>query len=176
MSGLTCRQTLHNLFFGTSLSTEMVFVLTFSQYPVLKVPAAVDRALGPPHRAARRYNARPRPPAGRGWASPYIPHIRRGMKKGGPKAPPRRRLASPAPPTGQRRPALPRADPAVPSALGGLASGFGMGPGVPRPPWPLTGGGRCKRSHLGVTRVPWGPHSDARRIRERADRAATPIR
>ena len=46
------------------------------------------------------------------------------------------------PSTGQRRPALPRADPAVPSALGGLASGFGMGPGVPRPPWPLTGGRR----------------------------------
>ena len=87
MSGLTCRQTLHNLFFGTSLSTEMVFVLTFSQYPVLKVPAAVDRALGPPHRAARRYNARREGPAGRGSASPYIPHIWRGMKKGGPKAP-----------------------------------------------------------------------------------------
>ena len=46
------------------------------------------------------------------------------------------------PSTGQRRPALPRADPAVPSALGGLASGFGMGPGVPRPPWPLPGGRR----------------------------------
>ena len=46
------------------------------------------------------------------------------------------------PSTGQRRPGLPRADPAVPSALGGLASGFGMGPGVPRPPWPLTGGRR----------------------------------
>ena len=46
------------------------------------------------------------------------------------------------PSTGQRRPALPRASPAVPSALGGLASGFGMDPGVPRPPWPLTGGRR----------------------------------
>ena len=46
------------------------------------------------------------------------------------------------PSTGQRRPALPRASPAVPSALAGLASGFGMGPGVPRPPEPLTGGRR----------------------------------
>ena len=49
------------------------------------------------------------------------------------------------PSTGQRRPALPRASPAVPSALGGLASGFGMGPGVPRTLWPLTGGRRSAR-------------------------------
>ena len=67
----------------------------------------------------------------------------RGRRGGGP---PRRPRARPetgrAPSTGQRRPALPRAGPAVPSALGGLASGFGMGPGVPRPPWPLTGGRR----------------------------------
>ena len=68
----------------------------------------------------------------------------RGRRRESPAAPPR---PSPlhtgrAPSTGQRRPALPRADPAVPSALGGLASGFGMGPGVPRPPWPLTGGRR----------------------------------
>ena len=69
----------------------------------------------------------------------------RGRRGGGsPAAPPRPspRHAGRAPSTGQRRPALPRADPAVPSALGGLASGFGMGPGVPRPPWPLTGGRR----------------------------------
>ena len=42
---------------------------------------------------------------------------------------------------GQRRPALPRTDSAVPSALGGLTSGFGMGPGVPPPPWSLTNEG-----------------------------------
>ena len=68
----------------------------------------------------------------------------RGHRGGPPAAPPRPspRYAGRAPSTGQRRPALPRADPAVPSALGGLASGFGMGPGVPRPPWPLTGGRR----------------------------------
>ena len=101
--------------------------------------------------------------------------IHTGRKKKGaprrdpPAAPPR---PSPlhtgrAPSTGQRRPALPRADPAVPSALGGLASGFGMGPGVPRPPWPLTGGRRSSSddenaSHaLGEPlRVPWGPHSE----------------
>ena len=39
---------------------------------------------------------------------------------------------------GQRRPALPRTYSAVPSALGGLTSGFGMGPGVPPLPWSLT--------------------------------------
>ena len=42
---------------------------------------------------------------------------------------------------GQRRPALPRTHSAVPSALGGLTSGFGMGPGVPPPPWSLTNEG-----------------------------------
>ena len=50
------------------------------------------------------------------------------------------------PSTGQRRPALPRASPAVPSARCGLASGFGMGPGVPRTLWPLTGGRRPAHS------------------------------
>ena len=49
---------------------------------------------------------------------------------------------SPAPVAGRRRPALPPAGPAVPSALGGLTSGFGMGPGVPPLPWPPTGDGR----------------------------------
>ena len=92
----------------------------------------------------------------------------RGRRGVSPAAPPR---PSPldtgrAPSTGQRRPALPRADPAVPSALGGLASGFGMGPGVPRPPWPLTGGRRssmtmrCLPRWRGTFRVPWGPHSE----------------
>ena len=93
-------------------------------------------------------------------------------KKGGaagiPAAPPRPTPpdAGRAPSTGQRRPALPRADPAVPSALGGLASGFGMGPGVPRPPWPLTGGRRSScdvrvpPTLEGSFRVPWGPHSE----------------
>lgn len=56
------------------------------------------------------------------------------------------------PSTGQRRPGLPRADPAVLSARWGLASGFGTGPGVPPMLWPLTGGRRpplrCPGSHL----------------------------
>ena len=86
MSGLALGQSLHNLFLRYITSTEMVFVSTFSQYPVLKVPAAVARALGPPHRAARRYNARHRGPAGRGSAPPRDAHIRLGMKKGGARA------------------------------------------------------------------------------------------
>ena len=54
---------------------------------------------------------------------------------------PRRAANAKMPLVGQRRPALPRTDSAVPSALGGLTSGFGMGPGVPPPPWPLTNKG-----------------------------------
>ena len=92
-----------------------------------------------------------------------------GAARGSPAAPPRPSPpdAGRAPSTGQRRPALPRADPAVPSALGGLASGFGMGPGVPRPPWPLTGGRRSSSDDENAShasgeplRVPWGPHSE----------------
>ena len=78
------------------------------------------------------------------------------------------------PSTGQRRPALPRAPPAVPSARCGLASGFGMGPGVPRTLWPLTGG-RLPAAHPGLdparpegrTATPDGP-----RTRWRWDRRA----
>ena len=43
-----------------------------------------------------------------------------------------------SPRSGQRRPILPRASPSVLSAMEGLTAGFGMGPGVPPPPWPLT--------------------------------------
>ena len=55
----------------------------------------------------------------------------------------------PAPSPAQRAPGAGgalvshRVAPAVPSALAGLTSGFGMGPGVPRPPWPPAPGGRC---------------------------------
>ena len=96
----------------------------------------------------------------------------RKRKSGAPRAPLRTDVKVPS--TGQRRPALPRASPAVPSALGGLASGFGMGPGVPRPPWPLTGGRRSAhhevvmcfrgdRRALGAAQRgdgPWGSTSD----------------
>ena len=58
---------------------------------------------------------------------------------------------------GQRRPALPRTYSAVPSALGGLTSGFGMGPGVPPLPWSLTNKGYSCITR--VSHVPWGPHS-----------------
>ena len=54
------------------------------------------------------------------------------------------------PSTGQRRPGLPRADPAVLSARWGLASGFGTGPGVPPMLWPLTGGRRPPFSVSGI--------------------------
>ena len=63
------------------------------------------------------------------------------------------------PSTGQRRPGLPRADPAVLSARWGLASGFGTGPGVPPMLWPLTGGRRPPYLRCPVSlHVPWGPH------------------
>ena len=55
------------------------------------------------------------------------------------------------PSTGQRRPGLPRADPAVLSARWGLASGFGTGPGVPPMLWPLTGGRRPPFTVSGVS-------------------------
>ena len=63
------------------------------------------------------------------------------------------------PSTGQRRPGLPRAGPAVLSARWGLASGFGTGPGVPPMLWPLTGGRRpplrCPVSHLRALGAAW---------------------
>ena len=65
----------------------------------------------------------------------------------------------PVPSTGQRRPGLPRAGPAVLSARWGLASGFGTGPGVPPMLWPLTGGRRpplrCPGSHLRALGAAW---------------------
>ena len=104
------------------------------------------------------------------------------MKKGG--LPEGRPPGTEVPSTGQRRPALPRASPAVPSARCGLASGFGMGPGVPRTLWPLTGGRRSAHPSGGGSRearrlrVPWGPHSEEGRpaghirTRPRSERAA----
>ena len=70
------------------------------------------------------------------------------------------RSAAPCPPTVYT---------AVLSALGGLASGFGTGPGVPPLPWPLTGGRRppargtsapaCPQGRTArhaTSRNPWG--------------------
>ena len=90
------------------------------------------------------------------------PNLSFSVKKGG------GREASPffiftdgsVPSTGQRRPGLPRADPAVLSARWGLASGFGTGPGVPPMLWPLTGGRRppylrCPVSHSRALGAAW---------------------
>lgn len=82
------------------------------------------------------------------------------------------------PSTGQRRPGLPRAGPAVLSARWGLASGFGTGPGVPPMLWPLTGGRRppylrCPVSHSRALGAAWRigevtrGHPRARTARER---------
>ena len=61
-------------------------------------------------------------------------------------------------PAGRRRPILPRACPAVLSAMEGLTAGFGMGPGVPPPPWPPARRGPCWCGH------PGGRHSAQRRL------------
>ena len=50
------------------------------------------------------------------------------------------------------------ASPAVPSALAGLTSGFGTGPGVPPPPRPPARGPRSWHSPRRPRRAPWGPH------------------
>ena len=83
--------------------------------------------------------------------APYPIDIAKEGPRGDPLAPRAEKARKPS--TGQRRPALPRADPAVPSARCGLASGFGMGPGVPRTQWPLTGG-RLSLHPPGMSRVP----------------------
>ncbi len=118
----------------------------------------------PTHPGGRKGRGAPRPPggparppgptAGRPWEIAGAPGSRRRGARKAKRAGPRRaplRTYMEVPSTGQRRPALPRASPAVPSALGGLASGFGMGPGVPRPPWPLTGGRRSAHFNFAST-------------------------
>lgn len=83
------------------------------------------------------------------------------------------------PSTGQRRPGLPRAGPAVLSARWGLASGFGTGPGVPPMLWPLTGGRRpplrcpgvsytCPGGRMAHRGDPTRGHPRARTARERS--------
>ena len=104
------------------------------------------RARGPEREKA----ARPR-----GGRRPFFFAKTRGApanERGGPPRVPPLPGASSAPPrplTAQRAPGAGgalvshRVAPAVPSALAGLTSGFGMGPGVPRPPGPPAPGGRC---------------------------------
>ena len=83
----------------------------------------------------------------------YVRQKPANAKKGEAARPPPSQLDDGSvPSTGQRRPGLPRAGPAVLSARWGLASGFGTGPGVPPMLWPLTGGRRpplrCPGSHF----------------------------
>lgn len=85
------------------------------------------------------------------------------------------------PSTGQRRPGLPRAGPAVLSARWGLASGFGTGPGVPPMLWPLTGGRRpplrCPVSHPRALGAAWrigGSDSGASSCPDRACERSVP--
>ena len=82
--------------------------------------------------------------AGAGPGGPAPPGARIAKKGGGREASPFMFASGTVsvPSTGQRRPGLPRASPAVLSARWGLASGFGTGPGVPPMLWPLTGGRR----------------------------------
>ena len=70
---------------------------------------------------------------------------------------------------GRRRPALPRTRSAVPSALGGLTSGFGMGPGVPPLPWPPTSEGRSLPEGPAWRRALRAAQRDSRR-RSQGDR------
>ena len=63
---------------------------------------------------------------------------------------------------------------AVPSALGGLTSGFGTGPGVPPLPWPPANKGR---SHPPARpSVPSGPHSARKRVSRAGTATACPPR
>ena len=87
-----------------------------------------------------------------GELGPKVQRIYNAKKGEAARPPPSKFDDGSVPSTGQRRPGLPRADPAVLSARWGLASGFGTGPGVPPMLWPLTGGRRpplrCPGSHL----------------------------
>ena len=90
----------------------------------------------------------------------YVRQIARDTKRGEAARPPPSKFDDGSvPSTGQRRPGLPRAGPAVLSARWGLASGFGTGPGVPPMLWPLTGGRRpplrCPVSHTRALGAAW---------------------
>ena len=111
---------------------------------------AADRPAKPAQEAP---NAKGRPPP-RGPAAFLLRENAGGARKrrgGDPSGPPLpgALFAPPRPLPAQRAPGAGgalvshRVAPAVPSALAGLTSGFGMGPGVPRPPGPPAPGGRC---------------------------------
>ena len=104
---------------------------------------------------------RPPAPEGAGGLSSSRKRGGRPQTKGGtPSGPPLpgAPFAHPRPLPAQRAPGAGgalvshRVAPAVPSALAGLTSGFGMGPGVPRPPGPPAPGGRCGAGCRGAGR------------------------
>ena len=111
---------------------------------------AADRPAKPAQEAPNA--KRPPAPEGAGGLSSSRRRGGRPQTKGGtPSGPPSQAPCPriPAPSPAQRAPGAGgalvshRVAPAVPSALAGLTSGFGMGPGVPRPPGPPAPGGRC---------------------------------
>ena len=111
---------------------------------------AADRPAKPAQEAPNA--KRPPAPEGAGGLSSSRKRGGRPQTKGGtPSGPPSQAPCPriPAPSPAQRAPGAGgalvshRVAPAVPSALAGLTSGFGMGPGVPRPPGPPAPGGRC---------------------------------
>ena len=111
------------------------------RWPGISSPHAHRSTIGQPRSHGQRTMRRNLAAHKRGHLS-AAPHILAPKKaKRGPGGP-LEGSRCPAPVAGRRRPALPPAGPAVPSALGGLTSGFGMGPGVPPLPWPPTGDGR----------------------------------
>ena len=118
-------------------------------------PETPFRTLGPPKtRDADQRHAKGRRQTHMGSSAAFLLRGRRespSNEKGSPLGSPSpgASLAPPRPEPAQRAPGAGgalvshRVAPAVPSALAGLTSGFGMGPGVPRPPWPPAPGGRC---------------------------------
>ena len=179
-----------------------ISVSGFQGSPRPRVSARISAGINYTHRGPRRRRESDAPHfLHKWWESDVIPPltckltISRIMKQ---STPIRRRapaaLATGAlrdrkmPLVGQRRPALPRTDSAVPSALGGLTSGFGMGPGVPPPPWSLTnkghslpgrpspcpGGRTARRNRVPPARPHPTPH--ARKSRRRRARPISTAR
>lgn len=111
-------------------------------------PRGLTPAPGPPcQKGAGGTHAPPRPPAR---------HAGRLDTRKGPLRSRGGGLPGKMPLGGRRRPALPRTLSAVPSALGGLTSGFGMGPGVPPLPWPPAAKGRSAVSGRASRPCPQG--------------------
>ena len=117
-----------------------------------------------------------------GKLGPKAQHVYNAKKGEAARPPPSKFDDGSVPSTGQRRPGLPRADPAVLSARWGLASGFGTGPGVPPMLWPLTGGRRpplrCPVSHTRALGAAWrigkGTDSGASSCPDRASERSVP--